>query len=147
MSNKSAPVITEQFFSKNKKQVWNAISNPDEMRQWFFEDMPDYQPKVGFKTHFNVNSGERDFMHLWEITEVIPLKKIVCKWEYQGYAGVAFVSYELFEEINGCSIKVTASGIETFSDKVPEFRRESCEGGWKYFINQRLKDYLKNKIQ
>jgi len=136
------PVVIEQIFTKNKEQVWKAITNPNEMRKWFFSEMPDYKAEVGFKIQFNVDAGEREFMHLWKITEVVPYEKLVCQWEYEGYDGVAMVSYELFEENEVCKIRVTASGIDTFSDDVPEFRRESCEGGWKYFINQRLKEYL-----
>ncbi|WP_282126291.1 SRPBCC family protein [Marinifilum flexuosum] len=143
MTNKdNTPIITEQSFTKSKEEVWKAITDPIEMRQWFFAEMPDHKAEVGFKTQFNVDAGEREFMHLWKITEVIPFEKLVCQWEYEGYDGIAMVSYELFEETEGCKIRVTASGIDTFSDDVPEFRRESCEGGWKYFINQRLKEYL-----
>lgn len=142
MRKDSTPIITEQIFAKNKDEVWKAISDPNEMRQWFFEDMPDHKAEVGFSTKFNVDAGERQFMHLWEITEVVLGEKLVCKWEYEGYDGVAFVTYELFEEGEGCKIRVTATGIESFPDDIPEFRRESCEGGWKYFINQRLKAYL-----
>ena len=144
MKENTTPIITEQGFSKSKEQVWKAITDPNEMRKWFFEDMPDHKPEVGFTTKFNVDAGEREFMHLWEITEVVPFKKLVCKWEYEGYEGIAFVTYELFEENEACRIRVTAEGIETFSDDVPEFRRESCEGGWNYFINQRLKEYLES---
>ena len=44
-----------------------------------FNNIEDFKPKVGFKTRFNVKSEERNFLHLWEITEVDPFKKIVYK--------------------------------------------------------------------
>ncbi|MCT4602414.1 MAG: SRPBCC domain-containing protein [Marinifilum sp.] len=141
MTKDTIPVITEQIFTKSKEQVWKAITDPDEMCQWFFEDMPDYKAEVGFETKFNVDAGGREFMHLWKITEVVPFEKLVCKWEYEGYDGIAYVSYEFFDEKGGCKIRVTVTGIETFSDDVPEFRRESCEEGWNYFI-KRLQEYL-----
>lgn len=142
MQKSNIPVITEQSVHVSKEQVWKAITDPNEMRQWFFAEMPDHKAEVGFTIQFNVDAGEREFMHLWKITEVVPFEKLVCQWEYEGYDGIAMVSYELFEETEGCKIRVTATGIESFSDEIPEFRRESCEGGWKYFINQRLKEYL-----
>lgn len=143
MTNKdNTPIITEQSFTKSKEQVWKAITDANEMRKWFFVEMPNHKAEVGFTTQFNVDAGEREFMHLWNITEVVPKEKLVCQWEYEGYDGLAVVTYELFEENEGCKIRVTATGIETFPSDVPEFRRESCEGGWKYFINQRLKEYL-----
>lgn len=142
MENRSTPVITEQSFNKTRKEVWKAITDPNEMRKWFFESMPDHAAEVGFETRFNVDAGEREFMHLWKITEVVPFEKLVCNWQYEGYEGNADVTYELFDEAEGCKIKVTATGLETFSEDIPEFRRESCVGGWNYFINQRLKAYL-----
>lgn len=142
MQKSNIPITTEQILTKSKEQVWKAITDPGEMRKWFFEEIPDHKAEVGFITQFNVDAGERVFMHLWKITEVVLFEKLVCQWEYEGYEGVAVVSYELFEENEGCKIRVRASGIETFPDDIPEFRRESCKGGWKYFINQRLKEYL-----
>jgi hypothetical protein len=31
---------------------------------------------------------------------------------------------------------------ETFPDDIPEFRRDSCIGGWEYLIQKSLKEYL-----
>ncbi len=41
----------------------------------FIENLPDFKPEVGFKTKFNVQAPSRDFMHLWEVVEVIPKKR------------------------------------------------------------------------
>jgi hypothetical protein len=41
---------------------------------------------------------------------------------------------------------LTVEVLEDFPDDIPEFRRESCIGGWNYFINHRLKEYLDKKI-
>lgn len=45
------------------------------MKQWFFENIPAFQPEIGFEIRFNVNSGEINFLHVWNITDVIPYKK------------------------------------------------------------------------
>ena len=54
------------------------------MKEWFFGNIPDFKPEVGFKTQFNVNVPRRDFMHLWEVTKVIPNKMIVTNWKFEG---------------------------------------------------------------
>ena len=46
------------------------------MIKWFFDNIPEFKPEVGFETQFNVNTGERDFHHVWTITEAIPGQKI-----------------------------------------------------------------------
>ena len=69
------PIIVEQHFEKTMNVVWKAITEPDQMTKWFFENIPDFKPEVGFKTQFNVQSGERNFFHLWEIIDVDQGKK------------------------------------------------------------------------
>lgn len=142
MSNRSQAIIVEQSFNKPKEEVWSAITDPDRMRKWFFENIPGFIPEVGFETRFNVDAGERQFMHLWRITEVIPFEKIVYNWKYENIEGNALVSFELFEQNPKTLLRLTNLRLETFPPNIPEFSRESCIGGWHYFIKQRLKNYL-----
>jgi len=137
-----APVIVEQRFRTSVEELWKAITELDQMTQWFFENIPSFRPEVGFQTKFNVKTPERDFMHLWKLTEVEPLKKITYHWTYPDYPGDGYVTFELSEESDQTLLRLTAKGMETFPQDIPEFSRESCIGGWEYFINQRLKDYL-----
>ncbi|WP_320018418.1 SRPBCC domain-containing protein [Labilibaculum manganireducens] len=142
MSDRSQPIIIEQSFNKSKEEVWSAITDPNKMRKWFFENMPDFIPEVGFETRFNVDAGERQFMHIWKITEVIPFEKIVYNWRYENMYGNAFVSFELFDRDIETLLRLTNLGLETFPQDIPEFSRESCTDGWQYFINKRLKEFL-----
>lgn len=63
MTDSSPPIVVEQAFNVSKETVWKAITEHDQMIQWFF-------------------------------------------------------------------------------DNIPEFSRESCEGGWTYLIQGNLKNYL-----
>ena len=141
----SDPVIITQIFNNSITEVWEAITQVDQMTQWFFEEIPSFRPEVGFSTAFNIKTSERNFLHLWKIIEVIPYRKIVYDWRYQGYAGESSVSFELFEEEDQTKLKLTAAGFETYPQNIPEFTRESCINGWIYFINNRLKNYLDQK--
>ena len=138
----NAPVVVEQIFPVSIDIVWHAITDPDQMRQWFFEKISAFKAEVGFKTKFNVKSEGRDFMHLWTIIEVILLKKISYNWRYEGYTGNSFVHFELFDQGVSTKLRVTAEGIETFPQDIPEFKRESCKAGWEYFIKERLKEFI-----
>jgi uncharacterized protein YndB with AHSA1/START domain len=142
MKKSEAPIIVEEIFSRDVKTVWNAITEADLMHQWFFENIPDFKAVVGFETQFEVTSGEKTFLHLWKIIDVIPLKKITYRWKYHNYSGEANVVFELFEENGMTKLRLTNIVIEDFPDEIPEFLRESCLGGWKYFINERLKRCL-----
>lgn len=142
MLKKDPPIITQQTFNQSIILVWNTITKCNLMQQWFFESMPSFDAKVGFKTQFNVSSNTRDFLHLWTVVEVIPLKKITCNWKYQNIEGDSNVTFELNETKLGTNLTVTCEILEDFPENISEFKTESCIAGWNYFINERLKNFL-----
>lgn len=147
MDERNQPIIVEQSFNTSIEDVWKAITELDQMKQWFFEDIESFRPEVGFETHFNVQSGGRDFMHLWKLTEVVANKKIVYSWKYRDYPGDFIVTFELFEHENQTMLRLTAEVKESFPKGIPEFKRESGVAGWEYFIGKSLKEYLKKDIE
>lgn len=142
MLKNDPPIITQETFEKPIEEVWKALTNCKQMRLWFFDNIPDFETKIGFKTQFNVQSENRNFLHLWTIVEVIENKKITCNWRYQDIKGDSNVSFELIETNQGTTLTVTCKVLEDFPENIPEFRTESCQAGWIYFINERLKNYL-----
>lgn len=136
------PIITVQEFNQSIADVWSALTDIKHMRNWFFENIPAFEPVVGFETLFDVKSEERTFPHAWKVTEVIPQKSIIVNWKYIGYQGDSNVTFSLDENNNKTTLTVSAKVTEDFDDKIPEFKRESGEEGWKYFINNRLKMYM-----
>ncbi len=145
MKKTDAPIIIEQSFNIPIKMVWSAFTNLDEMVKWYFENIPEFKAEVGFVTKFDIVSGDRTFPHIWTITEVIPEKKIAYRWQYENYDGDSTVEFNLLEENENTNLKLMVKIHEDFSDQIPEFRRESCIGGWTYFIKDRLKTYLEFK--
>jgi len=143
MKTAEPPVIVEQLFDVPIEDVWYAVTQQDQMVQWFFDNIPDFKAEVGFKTQFNVKAPSRDFMHLWEVTEVVPFKKIVTNWTYADCQGNSFVIFGLEEVDNQTQFTVINKVVEDFDDTIPEFKRESCVGGWNYFIKDKLVAYLK----
>lgn len=136
------PIVVEQDFDVSPDLLWQAITQHSQMVQWFFDNIPAFEPEVGFQTQFAVSTGEREFHHLWTITEAIPGRKIVYDWRYQDLPGVGKVTFEVFPTDNGSRLRVTNEGLETFPQDVPEFARESCVGGWQYFIQGNLQKHL-----
>ncbi|WP_046758328.1 SRPBCC family protein [Kordia jejudonensis] len=143
MKTSEPPVIVSQRFTQSAAVVWKAITDVTQMRQWFFENIPDFNPEVGFQIAFNVKAPSRDFLHLWTITEVIPHRKVVYNWKYKNLQGDSFVTFKLDSIDNKTKLTLTTTVIKDFPDEVPEFKRESCEAGWQYFINERLVAFVK----
>ena len=69
------PIEISENFDTSINNIWKAITELSQMKQWFFRAIDSFKPIVGFKTKFEVFSGERKFTHLWHLTEVIPYKK------------------------------------------------------------------------
>ena len=144
MRKNDKPIIVEQTFNTSIDTVWNSITEIDLMRQWYFENIPSFKPEVGFETQFNVKSQDRNFLHMWNVTEVVPMKKITYNWKYEGYPGDSVVVFELFKQNNSTKLRLTHQVLESFPEDIPEFSRESGIEGWTFFIKKSLKEFLEN---
>ncbi len=147
MNKAKGPIIVEQTFDVSIDTVWNAITQVNRMRQWFFENIESFRPEVGFETQFNVQVNDRSFLHFWKLMEIEPLKKITYNWRYGGYPGDSLVTFELFENEHQTILRLTHEVTERFPEDIPEFSRESCIGGWEYFIRNSLKEFLENRTK
>jgi len=145
MKKNDPPVVVEQRFEASIEAVWKAISQIDEMKIWYFADIPDFKAEIGFETQFTVKSGGRDFLHQWKVTEVVPLKKVVYQWRYAQYDGQATVGFELQPDEAGTRLTVSVYTTVDFPVDIPEFTEESCRSGWEYFIQQRLQLYFASR--
>ena len=125
MKKNEEPIIVEQTFNTSVDAVWNAITVIDQMRQWYFENIPSFKPEIRFETQFNVKGPDRNFMHLWKVTELVPLKMLAYNWKYENISGASFVKFELFEENKLTKLILTHQVLEDFPDDIPEFKRES----------------------
>lgn len=112
------------------------------MRKWFFVNIPEVEPKVGFKTSFAVRSEDRTFTHFWDITKVVPLKTLEYRWRYKEYPGDSLVLFELFQQGNTTLLRLSTRVLADFPDDIPEFTRESAVQGWNYLLGKSLKEYL-----
>ena len=122
--------------------MWQALTDPAQMRQWYFDNIPDFKPETGFNTEFPVRSEERTFTHQWTVTKVVPLRELRYRWSYREYPGEAKVEFHLEPQGTDTRLTLRFGGLETFPSDIPEFTSEACHGGWMYFINEQLPAYL-----
>jgi uncharacterized protein YndB with AHSA1/START domain len=135
-------IVLERLFNAPVKRVWKALTNVEEMKNWYF-DLQGFKAEVGCLFQF---TGGHDkgvqYLHLCEITEVVLHKKLSYSWRYEGYTGVSFVTFELTEQGNKTLLKLTHNGIQTFPNDNPDFALYNFEEGWNEIINKSLKNYL-----
>ena len=139
---KNQVIVLERVFNSSPAKVWKALTDKDEMKSWYF-DLADFKAEVGFTFQFiGGPSPEKQYLHLCEITEVIPLKKLTYSWRYDGYPGKSFVTFELHEQEEKTLLKLIHKGLGTFASENPDFAIHNFEEGWDEIINKSLKEYL-----
>jgi uncharacterized protein YndB with AHSA1/START domain len=133
----------ERTFNAPVARVWEALTDVDEMRQWYF-DLKEFKPERGFEFEFSVEHQGMTYHHLCKVTEVIPQKKLAYTWRYKGEPGDSLVTFELFAEGDRTRLKLTHEGIETFP-KTAASARKNFEAGWTEIIGSELKQFVERK--
>lgn len=135
------PIVVKIETNASKEKVWKAITEVDQMKKWYFDNIPNFEAKLESETSFNVASTTRDFYHKWKITEVILNDKIAYTWRYENIEGESLSVFNIEKHENKTILTISCLGLESFPDSIPEFKRENCLAGWNYFA-ERLKNYL-----
>ncbi len=141
---KTEPLVIERVLNAPVEQVWQAITDPKKIREWYFA-MEDFKPEPGFEFRFTGGKDEKTFLHICRVTEVIPNRKLRHTWSYQGYPGLSHVTMELFAEGNKTRFRLTHEGLETFPQDTGDFARENFHAGWTQIIGTTLREYVEGK--
>ena len=136
-------VVVERTFNAPVARVWKALTDVDQMREWYF-DLKEFRPEVGFQFEFVVEHEGNSYHHLCKVTEVIPEKKIAYTWRYKGEPGDSLVTIELFPESNMTRLRLVHAGLETFP-RTPAYARKNFEAGWSAIIGTELKNFVENE--
>ena len=146
MTTKNDPaeaVVIERTFNAPVARVWKALTDVEQMRQWYF-DLREFKPETGFEFEFTVEHEGMKYDHRCKITEVIPQRKLAYTWGYEGQEGDSLVTFELFADGDKTRLKLTHEGLETFP-KTPSFARKNFETGWTAIIGSELKQFLEGR--
>ncbi len=140
----NSPLIVEHLYSTPSEKIWSAITNSNEMKNWYF-DLKEFKPEVGFKFEFTGGpSPEKQYVHLCEVTEVVPGSTLTYSWKYQGYEGISYVTFELLPQGFKTLLKLTHTGLETFPQSNPDFDSSNFVEGWDSIIKISLTKYLES---
>ena len=132
-------LILEEEFNSPVGLVWRAFTEKDMMAKWYFE-IAEFKPEKGFKFQFEGGEEGKRYLHLCEVLEVLPLKKIKHSWTYDGYEGTSQVTFELKPLGKKTGLKLIHEGLESFTE--PDLAKDKFREGWEYLIRQSLKEFL-----
>jgi len=142
MRSSDPPIILKLNYNTTVANLWQALTDYKHMRKWYFEALENFVSEVGFKTRFSVSVEDRTYTHNWQVTEVVPLHKIIYTWKFDEYEGSSYSLFELTEQENHTKLTLTIVTTADFPSGIPEFKTESCIAGWEYFLNNRLRSYI-----
>ena len=135
-------IITEAIFNVPVSQVWKAITDKAAMQIWYFQ-LNDFKPEKGFEFTFTgEGKNGTQYLHICEITEVIPFRKLSYTWRYENLPGLSAVSFNLEEREGKTYLELKHSGVETFTVNGEDFQPDNFREGWRYIVHTSLKNYL-----
>ena len=137
----SAPLIKEFNYNVPIEKVWRALTDKDKMKKWYFPQLQQFEPVVGFRFQFEDNHA--GYQKEWIVTRVIEDRTLAHSWAYKGYPGNSEVIFDLFSEEDKTRLRVTQTDLESFPNH-PHFKRERFEWGWDNLLGQNLKHLLEN---
>ncbi len=137
------PVVIERTYDAPVETVWKAITEEDQMKQWYF-DLKEFRPEVGFEFQFYGGTEERQYLHICRILEVVKHRKLKYSWRYDGYEGISYVTFELFPAGEKTRMVLTHEGLETFPATNPDFAKANFVEGWTSLIGSSLKGFVEN---
>ncbi len=136
------PVIIERRFDAPMETVWKAITEIEQMKEWFMGELHSFKAEVGFETEFMVRHEGKEYPHLWKVTEVVPGRKYSVEWRFKGYSGSSLATMELFAEEGGTKLRLTHAGLENYPREATELSRANFASGWSSLINEKLREHL-----
>ncbi len=139
----NAPIIVEETINAPAEKIWQALTNNEQMKHWYFNT--DFQPEVGHEFQFSGGKDDRTYLHLCRVTEVVPQRKLTHSWRYNGYDGESYVTFELLPEGESTKVKLTHQGLETFPSDNPDFAKENFVAGWTHIIKTSLKNFVEKQ--
>lgn len=139
------PIVVTHTYSADMKTVWQAITDVNQMKKWYFESLENFEPTLGFKTEFTVDVDSRKIVHVWELTRSMAPYMLEYKWSYWGIPGKSKVSWHLQPVEGGTKLTLRHHGVETFDQSDPMFNRASAKTGWNLLITENLKNFLENR--
>ena len=140
----TAPLVKETLIKSTPDKVWSALTDPEKVKQWFMDPIG-FKPEVGNEFTMTATNKGKEYLHLCEVMEVIPEKKLMYSWKYKDTPGESFVTFELSAEGDKTRLKLTHEGLETFPQDSDDYARKNFDAGWTHFIEKTIKEFVEKE--
>ena len=135
------PLVVERVFDAPVERVWDALTNKEEIDQWFMA-IDDFKPREDYEFTLVAEHENKRHIHLCRVTEVVERERLSYSFRFKGTSGVTYVTWELFREGSRTRLRLTHRGLETIAHAGPDYSRQNFAEGWVYFIDSALRAFL-----
>ncbi len=139
------PFVIEMVYDVPVDKVWKAITDPDDMKQWYF-DLPSFTLKVAVPKEIEkFEDPDTMFLEKCLAVEMIEGKKISYTWKYEAYPGNSLITFELSEKGKKTKLLFTHQGLETYPVSNPDVARDNIVSSWRYMLDTAIKVFLEDR--
>jgi uncharacterized protein YndB with AHSA1/START domain len=141
------PLIVERTYNAQIEKVWKAITDRDQMKEWYFE-LKEFKAEKGFKFQFTGGDENVKYLHECEVLFVDPPNTLSYSWTYPEHnSGYSVVTWELFKEgEKKTRLKLTHEGLDSFPKDDPNFAVNSFTEGWNFILGESLKNFIEKDM-
>jgi uncharacterized protein YndB with AHSA1/START domain len=100
------PFEMEHVYDASTSEVWQALTDENKMKEWYFPQIRKFEPLVDFEFVFT-NDGSA-YQKEWRVTKVTGGRVLAHSWIYKGYPGYSEVTFELYKEGDKTRLRLTA---------------------------------------
>lgn len=124
------------------QKVWEALTDPAQMRKWYFDvDLDSLQDGDTFK--FYEPGDEKKFLHECLILEMVEPSKFRHTWAYPELSqGSSTVNWDLEDHGEQTDVILTHEGIHHLYDAGDAVAKQNFIDGWTEILGKMLPDYL-----
>ena len=134
-------VTIEAIFNSTKEKVWQAITDKEIMKVWYF-DIPSFNLEIG--ADFSFYEGEKkEYIHSCKIFNFEENNLFDHTWMHTEQSkGSSVLTWKIEEVDEKVKVTLTHEGLENFADAGPAFAPENYEMGWNGLVKTNLRNYL-----
>lgn len=144
----SNSIILERIYNAPILMVWQAITDREQLKQWYFDFSEDFKLEIGHQFDWYAGPPEgKQWHHRGKILEIVEGKKLTHTWEYPGYSGTSTVIWELVK-IDNKTTKLIFTHLFSvpFDINIEALQRKNFLEGWNHILNNSLVEFLNNKV-
>jgi uncharacterized protein YndB with AHSA1/START domain len=130
------PIEMEAPIDARPADVWSALTDPEQLRQWSFPGISAMEPRIGFEHEFMVQAEGRNILHRFAVRQAVPERRLVLRW---GYPTMTMhdseLTLDLLAEGDSTRVRLSQQYFQSQFDDDPLFTREAGLVGWTRFLD------------